>query len=88
MNTHLDHSGPEWRRQRNASGILMADNTYGVGTLWSPGVFPFVLEDRLAASVWFDFVFLSVSPVLAEADLISSAVAMFGNFSFHVLFCD
>lgn len=61
MNTNLGHSGPEWRRQRNASGVLMADNTYGVGTLWSPGVFPFVLEDRLAASAWFDFVFLSVS---------------------------
>lgn len=31
--------------------------------------------------------FLSL-PVLAEADLIPSAVAMFGNFSFRVLFCD
>lgn len=32
MNTHLGHSGPEWRRQRNASVVLMTDNTYGVGT--------------------------------------------------------
>lgn len=99
MTTRLGHSGPEWRRRRNASGVLMADNTYGVGTLWSPGVFPFVLETALqllSGLILFSCLchleskgrsFLSL-PVLAEADLISSAVAMFGNFSFRVLFCD
>lgn len=87
----------------------MTDNTYGVGTEflgtgYGPMEFsPFVLEDCLAAPVWFDFVLFSYlchleskeggfffffSPVLAEADLISSTVAMCGNFSFRMLFCD
>lgn len=107
MNTHLGHSGSEWRRQRNASGVLMTDNTYGVGTefLSTDSVVPWsflLLFLKTALQLLFGLILFcfpvcviwslkkefSFFSVLAEADLISSAVAMFGNFSFRMLFCD